>query len=340
MPSKASVIWVAATLLAQFGRAIASPVPDWPRPPSETDCEIFRDTINAFYERADADYRGCYNDAGSCGDAPARRGAAAAKKAEVPVCFAQAKQRFTELKDLYDLVQRSSNYSQLSSEEKAKFHTDWAKSINSQGRSHELSKKLTDDALDRLAATNKKALSDLDGRLKQIGDSTARPPTSKPTTDWASRVSAAKNRAGNIDEQLKNRADQLTQDKRNAQDWEDTRNCRLAGCIQQKQAIQDEYDRRYAEDLRKWQAEVDRIRRERELAAMERYQQELEMRQQIVAQFGNFMSVVASNYRTTSPTSINTPSPTYGSRSTSPSSSAGSGLRCRPGESIERCVHR
>lgn len=334
-------------------------VPNWPDPPTEADCRQFQTAINDYYDRADQEYKACYQ-GGSCGSAPARRGAAGVRRSTVSMCFYKASLRsptqdviqllkadnqnkaatvvgqlsdkiygYTEkIKETGTLINELRNYSNLSDSGRIELHTKLTQKLNGYVNKNELSSKLTDDALSYIQAKHQEALQKLDIEFKAI-------------------VSQHKRLTSKRDLIVDLSHRSVTQGLRTAGTFGQSADDRLT---MKAELI----ERRYQNN----QIALQRAAEERRLQNQQRAQAEREatqaqMRSQQEAQmFGALMQGFAAGFMGGS-TGYASPPPNRSGTSVGPSfvgggsggsssarSSGSSGLRCRPGESIQRCIHR
>lgn len=80
----------------------------------------------------------------------------------------KVKNTIRKVEELHSLLARASNYNNLSDSEKLKLHRDIAEKLNALGNPSELSRKLTDMALDKVTKIDTNALSDLNRELNKI----------------------------------------------------------------------------------------------------------------------------------------------------------------------------
>jgi hypothetical protein len=177
-------------------------VPDWPKPPTEADCQRFESEIESFYQEIMEKRFECARNH-NCTNEPGLYGTALVRRVQVPDCYRAAQrkdvvdatidflrsQRKTdaavadvgelsarvrdvksELDGLRQLKDNVASFSKLSDKEKLSTVNKMAQFLNKNSANLALSKQLTEDVLNKVTDIHADVLASLDLKLKNIAD--------------------------------------------------------------------------------------------------------------------------------------------------------------------------
>jgi hypothetical protein len=324
--------------------------PARPDQPTKQACENYQTRLNDWYREAQAESKRCGS---TCSPVIAGRlSYGSGRVGYIASCFAEANQRSQqeqvleflrrdsrdsavsvlgvagqkarkngeEIAEWLDLKKRITSYSTLNDDDKLSTNQEIAKRLNKAGNYHSLSKELTDNAIDHVVAKHREALTLLDVQLKAL------------VTRHSQLLSRGKIYASLSRRVAEQRVRSADADRIN---------------IAERRALVSERRERNAENEALAQANRARRQRdhERQLAAIAAEHAE-QLRQQENAQelfraFAQGLSgAMSAMPRQSSGPSWSPPPATGGGATSSGGGGSTSGLRCRPGESVQRCIHR